>query len=328
MPLLPRGSEPARSQHQANARTSGQDHPCSGSRPCRHGWLCRSSHTLLTGRIGGGFCCRDNRHRQERRGIPVPPCRKAKCSAPGVNLLGQNIVLSRNGGNTQSARRNLEQDRPFLLLRPSTAALDPRQYLQPPHQNPRDVAKYRISDVTSPVRGKSKRRAHRVLTRSQPPQTRRSWPDGYKQTKPPLVDDCSRENLTLTADTSLSGVGVARELDRLITERGRPRMIVTDNGCEFTSNAILAWADQARVEWHYIAPGKPMQNGFIESFNGRLRDELLNETLFSSLDHARAVLAIWQADHNGSQPARNSDGRHRPSSPRPSTRVGLWRCAM
>lgn len=117
-----------------------------------------------------------------------------------------------------------------------------------------------------------------------------------------IVDDCTRENLALVADTSLSGVRVVRELDRLIAERGRPKMIVSDNGSEFTSNAILAWADQARVEWHYIAPGKPMQNGFIESFNGRLRDELLNETLFSSLSHARAVLAIWRADYNGSRP--------------------------
>lgn len=73
-------------------------------------------------------------------------------------------------------------------------------------------------------------------------------------------------------------------------------MIVSDNGSESTSNAILAWADQAHVEWHYIAPGKPMQNGFIESFNGRLRDELLNETLFSSLPQARNALANWRSD--------------------------------
>jgi putative transposase len=73
-------------------------------------------------------------------------------------------------------------------------------------------------------------------------------------------------------------------------------------GSEFTSNAILGWAGNTKVEWHYIAPGKPMQNGFIESFNGRLRDELLNETLFSSLNRARAVLAIWQTDYNGSRP--------------------------
>ncbi|WP_392567223.1 MULTISPECIES: IS3 family transposase [Xanthobacter] len=117
-----------------------------------------------------------------------------------------------------------------------------------------------------------------------------------------IVDDCTRECVSLLADTSLSGLRVARELDRLIAERGRPTMIVSDNGSEFTSNAILAWADQARVEWHYIAPGKPMQNGFIESFNGRLRDELLNETLFSSLSQARTALANWRSDYNTERP--------------------------
>ena len=117
-----------------------------------------------------------------------------------------------------------------------------------------------------------------------------------------IVDDCTRECLALMADTSLGGVRVARELERLIASRGKPKMIVSDNGSEFTSNAILAWADLTRVEWHYIAPGKPMQNGIIESFNGRLRDELLNETLFSALSHARAMLAVWRADYNGSRP--------------------------
>ncbi|MGY3408379.1 putative transposase [Bradyrhizobium sp. GM5.1] len=90
-----------------------------------------------------------------------------------------------------------------------------------------------------------------------------------------VVDDCTRECLALVADTSLSGTRVARELDRLMIERGKPSMVVSDNGTELTSNAILAWADQSRVAWHYIAPGKPMQNAFIESFNGRLRDEFL-----------------------------------------------------
>jgi putative transposase len=117
-----------------------------------------------------------------------------------------------------------------------------------------------------------------------------------------IVDDCTRECLALGADTSLSGFRVARELDRLIVERGRPKMIVSDNGSELTSNAILAWADQSRVAWHYIAPGKPMQNAFMESFNGRLRDELLNETLFTSLAQARVALGCWRADYNGSRP--------------------------
>ena len=78
-----------------------------------------------------------------------------------------------------------------------------------------------------------------------------------------VVDDCTRENIALIADTSLSGLRVATELDRLVATRGKPRMIVSDNGTEFTSNAILSWADRSRVEWHYIAPGKPTQNAFI-----------------------------------------------------------------
>ena len=117
-----------------------------------------------------------------------------------------------------------------------------------------------------------------------------------------VVDDCTRECLALVADTSLSGTRVARELDRLMTERGKPKMVVSDNGTELTSNAILTWADQSRVAWHYIAPGKPMQNAFIESFNGRLRDELLNETLFTSLAQARVALGCWRADYNNTRP--------------------------
>ena len=117
-----------------------------------------------------------------------------------------------------------------------------------------------------------------------------------------VVDDCTRECLALVADTSLSGTRVARELDRLMTERGKPEMVVSDNGTELTSNAILAWADQSGVAWHYIAPGKPMQNAFIESFNGRLRDELLNETLFTSLAQARVALGCWRADYNDARP--------------------------
>jgi putative transposase len=117
-----------------------------------------------------------------------------------------------------------------------------------------------------------------------------------------VVDDCTRECVGLIADTSLSGGRVARELDQIIARRGKPKMIVSDNGTEFTSNAILIWADRSSVDWHYIAPGKPNQNAFVESFNGRLRDELLNETLFSSLAHARAVLQAWKTDYNAHRP--------------------------
>jgi putative transposase len=117
-----------------------------------------------------------------------------------------------------------------------------------------------------------------------------------------VVDDFTREALALVVDTSLSGARVARELDALIVARGRPAMIVSDNGTELTSRAILDWANRTRVEWHYIAPGKPQQNAFVESFNARFRDECLNEEVFASLAEARAVIARWRNDYNTARP--------------------------
>jgi putative transposase len=117
-----------------------------------------------------------------------------------------------------------------------------------------------------------------------------------------VIDDCTRECLALVADTSLSGRRVARELDGLIRLYGKPTSIVSDNGTELTSRAILEWQNETGVAWHYIAPGKPMQNAFIESFNGRLRDELLNEEIFGSLADARRKLAIWRYDYNTVRP--------------------------
>jgi len=123
-----------------------------------------------------------------------------------------------------------------------------------------------------------------------------------------VIDDFSRECLPAVVDTSLSGHRVARELDRIAEARGYPCMIVSDNGTELTSNAILAWQEERRVEWHYIAPGKPMQNGLVESFNGRFRDECLNEHLFSGLGHARRLIAAWRDDYNHHRPHTSLDG--------------------
>jgi putative transposase len=117
-----------------------------------------------------------------------------------------------------------------------------------------------------------------------------------------IVDDFTRECLVLVADTSLPGLRVARELDTVIAIRGRPGTIVSDNGTELTSMAMLRWSQERQIAWHYIAPGKPQQNAFIESFNGRLRDELLNETLFSSLAPAREALSFWKDDYNNIRP--------------------------
>jgi putative transposase len=124
-----------------------------------------------------------------------------------------------------------------------------------------------------------------------------------------VVDDFTRECLTLVADTSLSGRRVVRELDAIAARRGYPLSVVSDNGTELTSSAVLAWSQDRKVGWHYIAPGKPTQNAFVESFNGKLRDECLNETLFSSVHQARAVLANWQKDYNDVRPHSALGGR-------------------
>jgi len=117
-----------------------------------------------------------------------------------------------------------------------------------------------------------------------------------------VVDDVTRECLGAIPDTSISGKRVARELTAIIERRGKPGMIVSDHGTELTSNAILSWCADHQIKWHYIAPGKPMQNGFVESFNGRMRDELLNETLFHGLSHAHSAIARWVADYNTERP--------------------------
>ena len=117
-----------------------------------------------------------------------------------------------------------------------------------------------------------------------------------------IVDDVTRECLRAVPDTSISRRRVVRELAALITERGKPGMIVSDNGTELTSNAVLAWCGEAQVKWHYTTPGKPTGNAFVESFNGRMRDDLLNEALFMSLDHAGEKVAAWIDDYNNQRP--------------------------
>jgi putative transposase len=123
-----------------------------------------------------------------------------------------------------------------------------------------------------------------------------------------IVDDFTRECLALVVNNSLPGVRVARELDRIAALRGYPLMVVSDNGTELTCNAILAWQQERGVDWHYIAPGKPMQNGFVESFNGRLRDECLNEHLFTNLGHARRIIETWRIDYNSQRPHTSLNG--------------------
>jgi putative transposase len=115
-------------------------------------------------------------------------------------------------------------------------------------------------------------------------------------------DDCTRENLALEADFGFSGERMTRTLDAIAELRGYPSTIVMDNGPEMVSLAMLRWATEHRVRLHHIAPGKPVQNAFIESFNGRLRDECLNEHDFASLFEVHRVLADWRDQYNQKRP--------------------------
>lgn len=117
-----------------------------------------------------------------------------------------------------------------------------------------------------------------------------------------VIDDVTKECLAAIPDTSISGKRVVREMRAIIERRGKPSAIVSDNGTEFTSTAVLAFTQELRLDWRYIAPGKPTQNAMAESFQGRMRDECLNEHLFFSMDHARAVIASWRADFNTARP--------------------------
>ncbi len=117
-----------------------------------------------------------------------------------------------------------------------------------------------------------------------------------------VVDDFTRACLAIDVDTSIGGRRVAEVLQRLIDARGKPAMLITDNGPEFISRALDAWAYAHGIDLHFIEPGKPNQNAYVESFNGRLRDECLNEHWFMSLGQARETIETWRLDYNAVRP--------------------------
>ena len=116
------------------------------------------------------------------------------------------------------------------------------------------------------------------------------------------MDDYTRECPSIEVDTSLGGLRVRRVLDRIAIERGLPEAIVLDNGPEFRGRALAAWSEERRVRLEFIQPGKPVQNAYTESFNGRLRDECLNANWFTSLSDARRKIETWRKDYNHERP--------------------------
>ncbi len=119
-----------------------------------------------------------------------------------------------------------------------------------------------------------------------------------------IVDDATHECVAIVPERAISGQMLTRILDRLTWTRGLPKVIRTDNGKEFCGRAMVAWAYQRGVDLRLIEPGKPNQNAYIESFNGRFRDECLNEHWFTSLPHARVVIAAWHREYNEERPKK------------------------
>ena len=123
-----------------------------------------------------------------------------------------------------------------------------------------------------------------------------------------LLDDCSRESVVQHPDFSITGMKLVRIFEELKRERKLPKQLVCDNGTEFTSKAFRKWADENNVEIHYIEKGKPTQNAFVESFNGKFRDECLNEEWFTSIAQARSIIEAWRIDYNNERPHNGLNG--------------------
>ena len=123
-----------------------------------------------------------------------------------------------------------------------------------------------------------------------------------------IVDDATHESVAIVAERAIGGQQVTRILDQLAAARGLPKVIRTDNGKEFCGRAMLTWAHERGVRLRLIEPGKPNQNAYIESFNGRLRDECLNEHWFVSLAHAQVVIEAWRREYNEERPKKALGG--------------------
>ena len=177
---------------------------------------------------------------------------------------------------------------------------------------------YRSEGLTLPRKRRKKPLGMRQAPLSRPTRCNERWSmdfvmDRFREGRRfrifTLVDDFSRECLATYADTSISGVRVVRLLEELAATRGLPQTLVSDNGPEFTSRAMLTWAQHRGVTPHLIDPGKPTQNAFIESFNGSFRDECLNTSWFMSLEDARRIVEEWRLDYNEVRPHSSLGGK-------------------
>jgi putative transposase len=177
---------------------------------------------------------------------------------------------------------------------------------------------YRLEGLSVRIRRRKKLRVPRLPPVDPPTARNQRWAmdfvsdalaDGRRFRAFTLVDAFTRESPAIEVDTSLPGARVVRVLQTVAAKRGYPKSITVDNGPEFISTALDKWAFEHGVELRFIQPGKPMQNGHIESFNGRFRDECLSQSWFPTLARARAEIEIWRDDYNNVRPHSSLDGR-------------------
>jgi putative transposase len=173
---------------------------------------------------------------------------------------------------------------------------------------------YREEGLSLRLKKRKKRISHLRVVMDRPEQINQHWSmdfvsdslyNGRRFRVLTVVDDFSRECPVLEVDHSLTGQRVARVLDRLALTRGLPEVITVDNGPEFISKALDLWAFENKVKLRFIQPGKPVQNAYIESFNGKFREECLNDNVFVSLHSARIIIENWRQDYNAVRPHRS-----------------------
>ena len=170
---------------------------------------------------------------------------------------------------------------------------------------------YRQEGLSLRIRKRRKRASELRVLMPQPERVNQRWSmdfmqdclwNGRKFRALTIVDDFSRESPAIEVDTSLGGARVVRVLDRLAESRGLPGVITVDNGPEFAGKALDEWAYRRGVRLNFIRPGKPVENAYVESFNGRVRDECLKENWFTSLPEARQIIEAWRVDYNQVRP--------------------------
>ncbi len=171
---------------------------------------------------------------------------------------------------------------------------------------------YREQKLTVKMRKKSRLRSIARMPMAAPTKVNQRWsmdfvsdqlgPSGRRIRILTVVDVLTRECIALYAGFSIPGAEVVRVLQKIVDERGMPESFSIDNGTEFTGKAMDQWAHDRRIKLDFIRPGKPQENGFIESFNGKLRDECLNENWFLSLEDVRRTIEVWRIDYNEERP--------------------------